>query len=289
VDEATGLVVVGAAGAPPRMAEVHLPGLGQFAHAHGERLERLRRGAQEDAARIVGRLMPDADYGVRQEAARALIDGRPARPSALPGGWAAVEAAVLTEPSFASSYAALVARAGPLSAERALALAPVAPGGDEVMSWFFVPLPGNLVALELVSEGAHATYCFRVVPRSSFTGSVSVEHVRTAILDVTASLLDTRFLREPIALPEEQLRLPAYLRYRLALRVLPSLAEARARFVGRLVHREDASWAAALDDLIAWHGSTGDDAAIWPGRAGQESMVNEAAAADQAPSGMGAS
>jgi hypothetical protein len=226
----------------------------------------------------VARLLPDADYGVRQEAARALVDGRPARPADLPSGWGAVEAAVLTEPSFASSYAALVARAGSLASERALAMAPVSPGGDEVRSWFFVPLPGNLVALELVSEGAHATYLFRAAARGTVAdGETPVAGVGAAVRDVTASLLDTRFLREPIALPEEQLRLPANLRYRLALRALPSLAAARGRFVARIVHRDDASWAAALDDLIAWHGSTRDDAAVWPGRGAQESMVTEAA------------
>lgn len=294
VDETGGSVAVMAAGVEPRMASLTLPGLGERARLHGDRLAALRRGAQEDAARLVSRLMPDADYGVRQEAVRALVDGRPARPADLPGAWPAVEAAVLTEPQFAASYAALVARAGPLAPERAIALAPQSPGGDEARSWFFVPLPGNLVALELVSEGAHATYCFRAAPRATAVdGAMPVDAVGAAIRDVTGSLLDTRFLREPIALPDEQLRLPANLRYRLALRVLPSLAAARARFVARIVHRDDVSWAAALDDLIAWHGSTRDDAAVWPGRAAQESMVEsmvtEAAAGEAQPQPAGGS
>jgi hypothetical protein len=285
VSETDGSVVVVSSGVEPRLVNLVLPGLGERARINGERLAGLRRGAQEDIARLVSRLMPDADHGVRQEAARALVDGRPARPADLKSSWEVVEGAVLTEPSFAASYAAVVARAGSLAPERALAMAPVAPGGVDVKSWFFVALPGNLVALELVSEGAHATYCFRVEPRASFAGQTSVESARAAVADVTGSLLDTRFLREPIALPEEQLRLPANLRYRLALRALPSLAAARARFVARLVHRDDAAWAAALDDLITWHGSTRDDTAVWPGRAAQESMVTAAAAAPQPAGG----
>jgi len=83
-----------------------------------------------------------------------------------------------------------------------------------------------------------------------------------------------------MAVPDEQLRQPAYLRYRMALRALPSLAAARGRFVARVVHRDDASWAAALDNLIAWHATARDEATLWPGQAAQEAMVSEAAAGD---------
>ena len=89
--------------------------------------------------------------------------------------------------------------------------------------------------------------------------------------------MDARFLREPIALPDDQLATPKGIRYRLALRALPSLAAARAAFVARLVHRDEASWTAALDDLISWHGACRDDAATWPGRTAQEAEVADAA------------
>jgi hypothetical protein len=46
--------------------------------------------------------------------------------------------------------------------------------------------------------------------------------------------------------------------------------------VGRIVHRDDTSWAAALDDMIAWHGATHDDRAQWPGRAAQDAIVDDA-------------
>ncbi len=145
-----------------------------------------------------------------------------------------------------------------------------------------MPLPGNLVALELVSEGAHATYCFRAQPRASFAdGGPDPAAIRETVGAISEALVDSRFLREPMALSDEALAAPRFLRYRLALAALPSLADARARFVARLVHRDDASWAAALADLIAWHATTRDEAAIWPGRAAQDAIVDEASKESQ--------
>ncbi len=63
----------------------------------------------------------------------------------------------------------------------------------------------------------------------------------------------------------------------MKLSALPSLASARARFVARLVHRDVESWTGALRDLVAWHGAQTDDAAEWPGRAAQESQIDDAA------------
>ena len=54
------------------------------------------------------------------------------------------------------------------------------------------------------------------------------------------------------------------------------MAWARARFVARIVHRDPASWSAAVADLIRWHSSARDEAAEWPGRAAQEKQVSAA-------------
>jgi hypothetical protein len=261
---------------------VRLVGLGAAAHLHADRFEGLRSGALADAARIVGALIPDASYAARQEAAGILVDGSPARPGDLPVSWSAIESGVLVDPTFAGSYALLRARAGTLAEVRAIAIAPIDPGKDEARTWFLVPLPGNLVALEFVSEGAHATYCFRVGARATFVeGTTDPTAVEEAVRDVSEALVDSRFLREPMALSDEALAEPRHLRYRLALAAIPSLAAARARFVGRIVHRDDASWAAALDEVIAWHGATRDDRAQWAGRVAQDAMVDDASAVSQ--------
>jgi hypothetical protein len=281
---------------------VRLLGLGRSTRIHGDRLAGLQAEAQGDAGRLIAALIPDASYGARQEAARTLIDGHPARPADLPLSWLDIEAGVLVDPTFASSYAQLRSKSAQLAEHRSIAISPMAPGADEARSWFLVPLPGNLVALELVSAGAHATYCFRVQPRAEFargsgepgplpavpttattratTTATMPTSLRAAVAEISQALVESRFLREPMALPDEVLRQPDHLRYRLALEAIPSLAAARARFVARIVHRDDASWAAALDDLIAWHGGARDDAAVWPGRSTEEAMVEETELSD---------
>ena len=257
---------------------IELLRLGHAAVRHAARFRELRDAAAADATRLIGVLMADVSYAQRDRLGTLLVDGRPIDRSGAGDAWAVVEGAVLAEPVFAASYRALVERGGGDAAPRWLALAPERPGADSWRGWFFVALPGNLVAMELVSPGAHATYCFRVVPRAEYGGSgpVPAEALAAAVGEISAALLDARFLREPIGLPDEQLADARYLRYRLALAALPTLAAARRRFVARLVHRDEKSWAGALDDLVRWHAAVRDEAAAWPGRAAQESEITEA-------------
>ena len=257
--------------------------LGPGAARHRTRLAELPSAAHRDSGAILARIVPDLPSSAVGHAAAALVDGRPASPADLGEAWDAVERSVLSEPTFAASYLALRERAGGPAALRWLALAPERPGAPERhRAWFLVALPGNLVALELVSEGAHATYCFRAAPRPGFTGGsgpagIDAEASARAVALVSGALVDARFLREPIALPDDQLATPKGIRYRLALRALPSLAAARAAYVARLVHRDEASWKAALDDLISWHAACRDDAAAWPGRTAQDAEATEVA------------
>lgn len=253
--------------------------LGAPATAHGQRWEALRDAAASDASAIVSRLVPDAPFGARSLASRLMLEGRPVGPAQLADAWPLLEAATLGVPPFDESYRALRAVGGGDTAPRWLACAPERPGAPEAPKvWFLVGLPGNLIALELVSEGSHATYFFRVVPRSSFTGTLPPGALDAAVTGISEALIDARFLREPMALPPAQLATPAALRYRLALAALPSLAMARAAFVARIVHRD--TWEAAVRDLVAWHTAARDDSAEWPGRTAQEAQVSEAAGDD---------
>jgi hypothetical protein len=256
--------------APP----IHLVRVGPASRRHAMRLAGLRDAALADAGAIVGGLIPDAPFAARDLATSSLVDGRPCGPERLGAAWGPLERAVLTEPAFAESYRALVAKAGGETSLRWLAIAPEQPGSPVPRAWFFVALPGNLVAMELVSAGAHATYLFRVVPRGTYAGEAPgamQAAYEAAVGAISETLVDIRFLREPIGLPETSLGSPEYMRYRLAIAALPSLAAARARFVGRVVH--DDGWSAAVDDVIAWHRACRDDAATWPGRARQEAAI----------------
>ncbi len=271
---------------------IELLGLGSAVARLAQRFSRLRDGATTDAAALVSALLQDAPFGTRQRLASLLVDGRPASTDDLGDDTDTLEAAVLSEPTFAEGYRSLVERgnAADSAASRWFSLAPVSPGGTEAKAWFFVALPGNLLALELVSAGAHATYLFRVVPRAEFAGQPASSlgpALPAAVSEVSNALIDARFLREPMALPDRQLASAEYGHYRLALASLPSLAAARRRFVARLVHSDPPRWAAALDELIDWHMSARDDAAEWPGRAAQEDVI--VAASDDAPDDTGGS
>lgn len=263
--------------AVPGAPSLRLVRMGALATRQAQRWTALRDGAAADAAAIVSGLIPDAPYAVRAAASTALLEGRPASPASLGEAWSALERAVLGHPPFDESYRALRELGGGEAAPRWLVAAPERPGAPETPRlWFLVGLPGNLVAMELVSEGAHATYLFRVAPRAAFSGQLPAGAVEAAVADVSEALIDARFLREPMALPAARLAEPEALRYRLALDALPSLAAARARFVARLVHRDAATWSAGLRDVVAWHGSTRDEDAEWPGRADQEAQIDEA-------------
>lgn len=271
------------AGAGPAL---RLLRLGPTAVKHRDRWAALRDGAAADASAIVAGLIPDATVAVRLAASAAMLEGRPATPASLGEAWTPLENATLGQPPFDESYRLLREIGGGADAAlRWLAAAPERPGStDEPRLWFFVGLPGNLVAMELVSAGSHATYLFRVMPRASFDGSLPAGalelpagSLEAAVADVSEAMIDARFLREPMALPAARLAEAAGLRYRLALASLPTLAAARARFVARVVHRDIESWKLAVQDLVAWHGSVRDEAAEWPGRGAQEAQADDTA------------
>ena len=286
LDASVGAVTIGGAGpslppAPDGGPALRLLRLGALATEHRNRWAALRDGAAADATAIVISLIPDAPFSPRSLASPLMLEGRAVGPAQLGEAWPLLEAATLGVPPFDESYRVLRVIGGGDAAPRWLACAPERPGAPEAPKiWFLVGLPGNLIALELVSEGSHATYMFRVVSRPAFTGTLPPGALDAAVNGISEALIDARFLREPMALPAAQLAAPPALRYRLALAALPSLAMARAAFVARIVHRDAASWEAAVRDLVAWHATARDDSAEWPGRTAQEAQVSEAAAGD---------
>lgn len=117
-----------------------------------------------------------------------------------------------------------------------------APNGADL--WYFCPLsrdgrPVNAVAQEVVSETGHATYLFRLLPADRFgslQGDGLADEVGRAIARLNRALLLLNFRRDPIRLPEEELRQTEHARYLVALRHLDYLRWARGAFLGRAVH-----------------------------------------------------
>jgi hypothetical protein len=237
-------------------AAFELLGLGLDTVRTAQRLATLREGALGDAAAIVARLAPDAPVSLRQRAASLLVDGHPTSPKELDDAWGPIERAVLAEPTFAATYAALCAKSGAAAPDgRWIALAPVRPGDPtENMAWFLVGLPGDMLAFELVSTGAHATYLFR-----------APDSFEAAVFDVSECLIDSRFLRSAIYLTDAALADARNQRQRLAINALPSLRAARARFVGRLIHTDEAAWATSLDEALKWNAANPGATSAWPG------------------------
>lgn len=273
-DPATGTLRIGQRDG----VSLELLGLGAATTRVERRFEDLRDAATRDVAAIVAGLLPDAPLETRHRLSRLLVDGRPVATASLGPDARPLIGALLAEPTFAESYRTLAGRAAAADPPGPtwVAVAPERPGEPVAKTWFLVGLPGNLIALELVSPGAHATYLFRVVARADYRGQGPgdlVDEMTGAARAISEALVDGRFLREPMALPEEQLATSRHARYRLALAAIPSLAEARRRFVARLIHDDATRWSAALDALIAWHATARDEAAVWPGRVTEEAAI----------------
>jgi hypothetical protein len=250
---------------------VVLMGLGGQVPRISGAIRGLRQAAEADAAAIVSSVLPTASLVLRRRLAGSLIDGQPMDRASLGSDWEEVRAAFEATGDMAASLASLATLAGG-DAGWWLSVAPTRPAAPEPdpKAWFFTAFPGA-VAMEVASTGAHATYLFAT--RGSDAAAV--------VGQVSEALVDLRFLREPIALPDDRLAAGGARDYRRTVAAIPSLRAARARFVGRVVH--DDGWEAAVRDVLAFLAGPGAAGGTWPGRAAQESKVAAAGGAEPEP------
>jgi len=150
--------------------------------------------------------------------------------------------------------------------------------------WFLIPLygtdkkkMGNAVAMESIiggegengeeEEKGRATYFFRIMGRKEYAGINSMEELdgRTDAFIETMNrcMLAINFRREPIYLPEEKLQEPRYVRYRYAIRKIPSLGVLRNLFIGRVIHSSCDQWKKDVNALLEFNGKSTDDSAGW--------------------------
>ncbi len=134
----------------------------------------------------------------------------------------------------------------------------VEPEGPKTWLWYFTPLaregrPINAVAQEVTSESGHATYLYRLMDQTRFdslSGEALADAVGEAIARLNRALLTLNFRREPIYLPDDQITQGRYTRYAVALRKLEYLQWARRAFLGRAIHKDDATWRSNLDQAL---------------------------------------
>lgn len=227
-----------------------------------DELRRLLDALAQRTEATLRALAPDAPAAALAKAASLLRDGRAAQRRAIdPALWPLLEQAVAGADELRASYEHLAARAPDgWTAFGLKAVTTVAEGETPDASatdrWFFCPLtrdgaPLNAVAQEVTSQHGHATYVFRLMDDARFaslSGDALADEVARAIARLNRALLLLNFRREPIMLPDEQMT-GEDAKYRVAMRKLGYLREARALFVGRAIH--NATWAEQLDALLA--------------------------------------
>jgi hypothetical protein len=245
-----------------------------------DELKRLLEGLAKRTAATLRLLVPGLPEAVIGPLAALMRDGRAAQRWQIdavdPSIWPRLEEVAAATPELRASYQRLrsmtvepwaafgvkaVKTAGeeegpaPETAppeESAAATADGVPSGAVTDLWYFCPLqdggrPINVVAQEVASASGHATYLFRLLPQDRFAaleGDELAAEVARSIHRLNRALLQLNFRREPIYLPDEEIAEGPYARYRVALRSLEHLREARERFLGRAAHT--ASWEAQV-------------------------------------------
>lgn len=104
--------------------------------------------------------------------------------------------------------------------------------------WFFVAMD-KTVAHEVVSEKGHATYLYRI-------GEERDRDIRR----LNRAIRQLSFKREPIYATREEIERGRLTRYRVALRKLPYLRQAREAFLGRAIHASPESWKRQIDEAL---------------------------------------
>lgn len=239
-----------------------------------DELRRLLDALARRTALSLQRLLPGVDGATLTELSSRMRDGRAAQRWEIeavdPSVWPRLEQAAAGTEELRAAYERLSAMtvapwaafgvkavrsedAGEAPAEEASA--DPTPAGEVTDLWYFCPLqidgrPANVVAQEVASASGHATYLFRLLEAAEFaalSGEDLAAAVGRSIHRLNRALLQLNFRREPIYLPEEEIASGRYARYRVALRKLDYLRDARERFLGRATH--NASWERQVVDL----------------------------------------
>jgi hypothetical protein len=83
------------------------------------------------------------------------------------------------------------------------------------------------------------------------------------IKTINRCMLDINFRREPIYLPEERFDEADYVKYKIALRRIPSLQILRILYIGRVIHASPEQWKNDVMELLRFNIATPDDSAKW--------------------------
>ena len=252
------------------LGTIELSRLGSRTQLFAEKLTEAMKSVEAASIETIRRMIPSANFDELQKLGRLMIEGRAARrievEAISPDLWLRLEKCVELSP-VADSYRYLTELA-----ETSLEAVGLRKSKDSVYVWFMLPLEGkgnsggNVVALEVTSEGGHATYLFRVLQRGGFPNSTHDQFVKEAavlIHDLNEAIIATGFRREPIYLSEDQLNTPEYSKYVYASKHLEPLRLLRERFIGRVIHTNFDQWKSDFTDVLRFNVTAGDDSSRW--------------------------
>jgi hypothetical protein len=127
---------------------------------------------------------------------------------------------------------------------------------EEVLYWFFFPIPGNVVAWEASSQSGRATYFFRLVDPAQ-AAQLRDPLQAPGLIDAAVKRLNRvlgmlNFRRRPIYLSDDELEMdPKYHRYAISARRLPELRQVRASLLGRAIHSSHEAWLEQVKGILA--------------------------------------
>jgi|SRR5579863_5232710 len=126
---------------------------------------------------------------------------------------------------------------------------------ENVLYWFFFPIPGNVVAWEASSSSGRATYFFRLVDPAQ-APQLRDPAKAQGLIDAAVKRLNRvlgmlNFRRRPIYLSDDKLEMdPQFHRYAIAARRLPEVRQVRASFLGRALHSSHDAWLEQVKGIL---------------------------------------
>lgn len=252
------------------MGAVELSRLGNATQFFADKLREAMRSLEAATVETIKSMVPSANFNELNELARPMAEGRAASRKVVetisPDLWKRIELSVGQSP-LAETYQHLSAMG-----ESALSSIGLRKAMERTYVWFLIPVMGsaevggNAVAMEVTSEGGHATYLFWVVPRSEFPKATKESWYQQAegvAFDLNEAIIATGLRREPIYLTSDQLNTPEYGKYLYAAANLEPLRFLRERFFARVVHTTFEQWKKDLQEALLFNVTAPEGSARW--------------------------
>jgi hypothetical protein len=244
---------------------------------------RARQRVEEETATLLMEVFPALEFAQLTRLTDLLLRGKAASKSDLdsevPWLWERVEEVIRTSAATRDSYAYLRAKAGEQlwfglrrlsSAEKSgvdsgsAEEGPLTPSVDgapeegaaqepnvqrDYLFWFMAGLESKghqWLTVEVISGGkGFATYVYRCLDSTT-----KEDPFQATARVISRAMVALNFFREPLYAPQKEIDSGRFAEYKLAVRKLPYLRQARQLFVGRAIHTTPEAWQSHLDGLL---------------------------------------